>query len=85
MSPAADVGALIITFPRAWTAAQRLAFMEDVARGVPRERWAHVGELMGTDSIDATASERRAVFARLTARRGRKVDQQDVAILEWTG
>jgi hypothetical protein len=58
MSPAADDGALIITFPRAWTAAQRLAFMEDVARAIPRERWAHVGEGMCTDSIDATAAER---------------------------
>jgi hypothetical protein len=44
-----------------------------------------VGELMCTDSIDATATERRAVFARLTARRARKVDEQAVAILEWTG
>jgi hypothetical protein len=77
-------GALIITFPRAWTAAQRLAFMADVARALPRERWARVGERMYTDSIEATATERRAVFAR-TARRARKVDQQDVAILEWTG
>jgi predicted Fe-S protein YdhL (DUF1289 family) len=40
---------------------------------------------MCTDSIDATAAERRAVFARLTERRARKVDQQDVAILVWTG
>jgi hypothetical protein len=31
-------GALIITFPRAWTAAQRLEFMADVARALPRER-----------------------------------------------
>ena len=85
MRPPADDGTLIITFPRAWTAAERLAFMEDVARALPRERWAHVGELMCTDSIDATATERRAVFARLTARRARKVDQQPVAILEWTG
>jgi hypothetical protein len=85
MSPTADDGALIITFPRAWTAEQRLAFMEDVARALPRERWAHLGELQCTDSIDATAAERRAVFARLTARRARKVDQQDVATLEWTG
>jgi hypothetical protein len=45
----------------------------------------HVGEWQCTDRIDATAAERRAVFARLTARRDRKVDQQDVAILEWTG
>jgi hypothetical protein len=67
MSPPADDGALIITFPRAWTAAQRLEFMADVARAVPRERWAHVREWMGTDSIDATAAERRAVFARLAA------------------
>jgi hypothetical protein len=84
MNPTAD-GALIITFPRAWTAAQRLAFIEDVARAVPRERWAHVAELMCTDSIEATAAERRAVFARLTARRARKMHQQDVAILVWTG
>ena len=69
---------------RAWTAAQRLAFMEDVARAVPRERWAHVGALMCTDSIDATAPERRAVFARLTARRARGVDGLDVSVLEWT-
>jgi hypothetical protein len=41
--------------------------MEDVARAIPRERWAHVGEGMRTDSIDATAAERRAVFARLMA------------------
>jgi hypothetical protein len=34
---------------------------------------------MCTDSM-----RRRAVFARLTARRARKVDQQDVSILEWT-
>ncbi len=27
MSPTADDGALIITFPRAWTADQRLEFM----------------------------------------------------------
>jgi hypothetical protein len=85
MRPTADDGALIITFPRAWTADQRLAFMEDVARALPRERWAHVGERMGTDSIDATAPERRAVFARLTARRARKVDELDVSVLEWTG
>jgi hypothetical protein len=83
MSPAADEGGLIITFPRVWTAAQRLEFMADVARALPRERCAHVGELMCTDSIDAAAAERRAVFARLTARRG--VDELDVAILEWTG
>jgi hypothetical protein len=56
-----------------------------VACALPRGRWAHVGEQMCTDSIAATASERRAVFARLTARRARKVDQQDVAILVWTG
>ena len=85
MRSAAADGALIITFPRAWTAEQRLAFMEDVARALPRERWAHVGELMCTDRIDATAPERRAVFARLTARRARGVDAQAVAILEWTG
>ena len=84
MRPAADDGALIITFPRAWTTAQRLAFMADVARALPRERWAHVGALMCTDRIDATAPERRAVFARLTARRARKVDQQDLSILVWT-
>jgi hypothetical protein len=84
MSPPADAGALIITFPRAWTPAQRLAFMADVARAVPRERWAHVGERMCTDSIDVTASERQAVFARLTARRARKVDELDVSVLEWT-
>jgi hypothetical protein len=80
-----DDGGLIITFPRVWTAAQRLEFMEDVARALPRERWAHVGELVCTDSIEATASERRAVFARLTARRARKVDELDVSVLEWTG
>jgi hypothetical protein len=86
MSPAADDGALIITFPRAWTAEQRLAFMADVARAVPRERWAHVGERTGTDSIDVTPAERRAVFARLTARRARRVDGQDVvSVLVWTG
>jgi hypothetical protein len=72
MGTTADDGGLIITFPRAWTAAQRLEFMEDVARVLPRERWAHVGELMCTDSIDATATEHRAVFARLTARHARK-------------
>jgi hypothetical protein len=43
MSPPRDDGALIITFPRAWTAAKRLEFMADVARALPRERWAHVG------------------------------------------
>ena len=59
--------------------------MTDVACAVPRERWAHVGEWMGTDSIDATAPERRAIFARLAARRARKVDAQAVAILECTG
>lgn len=85
MTPGRDDGALIITFPRAWTAAQRLASMADVARALPGERWAHVGEGMCTDSIDATAAERRAVFARLTARRARKVDAQAVPILEWTG
>jgi hypothetical protein len=85
MSPTADDGALIITFPRVWTAEQRLEFMADVARAVPRERWAHVGEWMCTDRINATASERRAVFARFTARRARKVGQQDGAILVWTG
>jgi hypothetical protein len=68
-----------------WSADQRLEFMADVARALPRERWAHVGERMCTDSIDASAAERRAVFARLTARRARKVDQQDVSILVWTG
>jgi hypothetical protein len=57
MSPAEDESALIITFPRAWTAAQRLEFMADVARGLPCGRWAHVGELMCTDSIAATAPE----------------------------
>ena len=86
MSPTADAGGLIITFPRVWTAAQRLAFMADVARALPRERWAHVGERMGTDSIDATAPERRAVLARLTARRARGADGQDVvSVLDWTG
>jgi hypothetical protein len=85
MSPSADNGGLIITFPRAWTAEQRLEFMEDVARALPRERWAHVGELMCTDSIDASVNERRAVFARLTARRARGVDELDVSVLEWTG
>ena len=85
MSPAADDGGLIITFPRAWPAAQRLAFMADVARAVPRERWAHVGERMCTDSIEATAAERRGVFARLTARRARGADEKAVAVLEWTG
>jgi hypothetical protein len=85
MTPPAVDGALIITFPRAWTAAQRHEFMADVARALPRERWADVDELMCTDSIDATATERRAVFARLTTRRARKVDQQDVAILVWSG
>jgi hypothetical protein len=84
MSPAADDGALM-TFPRAWTAAQRLEFMEDVVRATPPERWVHVGEGMCADSIDATASEGRAVFARLTARRARGADAQAVAILEWTG
>ena len=59
--------------------------MADVACALPRERWARVGEWMGTDSIDATAAERRAVFARLAARRARGVDAQAVAILEWTG
>ena len=43
MSPTAYDGALIITFPRAWTTAQRLEFMADIARAVPRERWAQVG------------------------------------------
>lgn len=85
MKPRRDDGALIITFPRAWTADQRLAFMADVVRALPRERWAHVGERMGTDSIDATATERRAVFARLTARRARGVDELDVSMPEWTG
>jgi hypothetical protein len=85
MSPAENDGALIITLPRPWTAAQRLEFMADVARDLPRERWAHVGELMCTDSIDATATERRAVVARLQARRARGMDEQAVAILEWTG
>jgi hypothetical protein len=75
MTPPRSDGALIITFPRVWTAAQRLAFMADVARALPRERWAHMGELMCTDSIEATATERRAVFARLTARRARGVDE----------
>ena len=59
--------------------------MADVARALPRERWAHVGEGMCTDSIDATAADRREVFVRLTARRSRKADQQDVAILERAG
>jgi hypothetical protein len=59
MSPTADAGALIITFPRAWTADQRLEFMADVASALPRERRAHLGELMCTDSIGATAPERR--------------------------
>jgi hypothetical protein len=85
MSPTADDGGLIIIFPRAWTAAQRLAFMADVARALPRERWPHVGERMCTDRIEATAPERRAVFAQLAARRARGVDQQDVSVLEWTG
>jgi hypothetical protein len=40
---------------------------------------------MCTDSIDATAPERRAVFAQLTARRTRGVNAQAVAILELTG
>jgi hypothetical protein len=58
ISPPAGDGALIITFPRVWSADQRLEFIADVARAVPRERWAHVGELMCTDSVDATALER---------------------------
>jgi hypothetical protein len=53
--------------------------MADIARGLSRERWAHVDELMRTDSIDATAAERRAVFARLTERRAQR-RPQDVAI-----
>jgi hypothetical protein len=85
-SSTGDDDALIATFPRAWTAAQRLAFMADVARAVPRERGAHVGEGMRTESIEATAAERRAVVARLTARRARRVDGQDaVSVLVWTG
>jgi hypothetical protein len=40
---------------------------------------------MCPDRIDATATERRAVFARLTVRRARKVDELDVSVLEWTG
>jgi hypothetical protein len=59
--------------------------MADVARALPRVRWAHVGERMCTDSIDATGPARRAVFARQTARRARGVDEQAVAIRAWTG
>jgi hypothetical protein len=45
-----------------------------------------MGEGLCTDSIDATAKERRAVGARLTARRARRVDGQDaVSVLVWTG
>jgi hypothetical protein len=77
------VAALIITFPRAWTADQRLQFMADVARALPRGA-GRTGDPMYTDGLDATAAERRAVFARLTKRRARKVDQRDVAILVWT-
>ena len=84
MSPTADDGALIITFPRVWTAAQRLAFMADVAGAVPRERWAHVGELMCTDGIAATAPE-RAVFARLTAAARVRWTSWNEAVLVWTG
>ena len=40
--------------------------------------------LMCTDGIATTAHERRSVFLRLLARRARRVDEQDVAILEWT-
>src|SRR4030095_16306281 len=61
MSPRADDGVLIITFPRRWTAAQRLSFMADVARALPREHWAHVGGRMCTDSSDATRSACAAV------------------------
>ena len=38
----------------------------------------------GPHGFDATAPERRAVFAGLKARRARGVDKQAVAILEWT-
>jgi len=38
MSPSADDGALIITFPRVWTAEQRLAFRSARAMSF------HVGE-----------------------------------------
>ena len=60
--------------------------MADVARALPRERWEYVGELMCTDSIDATATERRTVFARLSARLTRRAGGQDVvSVLVWTG
>jgi hypothetical protein len=84
MRPAADDGALIITFPRGWTAAERLAFMEDVARHLPRERWQHVAELMCTESIDATATERRLLFMRLSARRRRRTDEPPASVVELT-
>jgi hypothetical protein len=54
--------------------------MGDVARAVPRERWADVGALMCTDRIAATGPEREAGFARLTARRARGADEQAVAM-----
>lgn len=77
-SPTADDGALIIAFPRGWIADQRLPFMGDVARAIARERWQHVAERMCTDSIAATAAERRSVFARLSARRALRADGEDV-------
>jgi hypothetical protein len=35
MGTTADDGDLVITFPRAWTAAQRVELMEDVPRPAP--------------------------------------------------
>jgi hypothetical protein len=37
------------------------------------------------DENSYLSPERRAVFARLTARRARGVDELDVSVLEWTG
>jgi hypothetical protein len=39
---------------------------------------------MCTDSIVATAPERRAIFARLSARRARRADEPPVTVLVWT-
>ena len=61
------------------------AFMAAVARALPREYWAHVGELLWTGSIDATTAERRAVLVRVTAQRARKMDQEDVVMLREPG
>jgi len=86
MSPTADDGALIITSrargrqPSAWRSWKT---SRAPCRGSGGPTWA---SWWARNSIDASATERPAVLARVAARRARRVDGEDaVPVLVWTG